>query len=232
MQRKDAILLAASDHFGRFGFRGASLRHIARDASVSLTLLNHHFGSKGDMLMAVVDRHRPILDQRVVVLRRLTAGGIGTFTPHDLVQAWIRIDSEAATQPEGQLFLRLLARVIDDPAEDGLPIARDGLDPAALAFVDALQTCYPQASRHAVASAYLWVSASLSKFLTGTRQVLRLADADRADLDDRADLVGRAGEPAYDDDQARLARFLVAGIDASLGETVPLARRDLSDAVN
>ena len=50
MLRKQAILLAATEHFGRFGFRGASLRDIARSAGVSLTLLNHHFGSKAQLL--------------------------------------------------------------------------------------------------------------------------------------------------------------------------------------
>ena len=202
-QRKDAILLAASDHFGRFGFRGASLRDIARDAGVSLTLLNHHFGCKSALLSAVVAAHRPMLQERVAVLRRLTNAGSGGFTPRDLVRAWIGIGFETAALPEGLQFLRLLARVIDDPSEDGVESLRDPLDEAALVFIDALQQCCPGASRHAAASACLCVSAALSKLLVSGGRLARIAGA---------------GQPrSADAEQAWLERFLVAGIDAALG---------------
>lgn len=203
MQRKDAILNAASDHFGRFGFRGASLRDIARDAGVSLPLLNHHFGCKSALLSAVVAANRPMLQQRVAVLERLTSAGAGGFAPRDLVRAWIGIGFETAALPEGLQFLRLLARVIDDPSEDGVEGVRNQLDEAALVFIDALQQCYPEASRHAAASTYLCVSASLLKILVGGRRMLRIAGADQAQ------------PPSVD--LARLERFLVAGIDAALG---------------
>jgi AcrR family transcriptional regulator len=203
MQRKNAILFAANHHFARHGFRGASLRDIARDAGVSLTLLNHHFGSKFQLLSAVIDAHRAMLDERVTALLAATAAGPGNFTARDLVQVWIRIGFETAAATDGEMFLRLVARVIDDPSEEAAQVVREKLDDAALIFIDALQQCYPAATRYAAASAYIYVSASLLKFLVSSKRLFRLA---------------QAGAPASPiaEDQERLTRFLVAGIEAAL----------------
>jgi len=203
MQRKNAILLAANHHFAHHGFRGASLRDIARDAEVSLTLLNHHFGSKFQLLSAVIDSHRAMLDERASALLAATAAGPGKFTVRDLVQIWIRIGFETAAQADGETFLRLMARVIDDPSEEAAQVVREKLDDAALVFIDALQQCYPEASRYAAASAYIYVSASLLKFLVGSKRLFRLAQA------------GAPVDP-FAEDQERLTRFLVAGIEAAL----------------
>ena len=203
MQRKNAILLAANHHFAHHGFRGASLRDIAREAGVSLTLLNHHFGSKFQLLSAVVDTHRKMLDERASALLAVTRAGPGRFTVRDLVQVWIRIGFDTAAEPDGEMFLRLMARVIDDPSEEALQVVREKLDDAALIFIDALQQCYPDASRYAAASAYIYVSAALLKFLVGSRRLFRLARA-------------AAPDDSNGDDEARLTRFLVAGIEAAL----------------
>ena len=203
MQRKNAILLAANHHFAHHGFRGASLRDIARDAEVSLTLLNHHFGSKFQLLSAVIDSHRAMLDERSSALLVLTAAGPGRFTVRDVVRVWIRIGFETAARTNGEMFLRLMARVIDDPSEEAAQVVREKLDDAALVFIDALQLLYPGATRYAAASAYIYVSASLLKFLVGSKRLFRLA---------------HAGAPAdtNGEDQERLTCFLVAGIEAAL----------------
>ena len=203
MQRKNAILLAANHHFAHHGFRGASLRDIAREAGVSLTLLNHHFGSKFQLLSAVIDSRREMLDERASALLAVMRSGPGSFTVRDLVQVWIRIGFETAAEADGEVFLRLMARVIDDPSEEAAEVVREKLDDAALVFIDALQQCYPGVGRYAAASAYIFVSASLLKFLVGSKRLFRLARAD-APADPDAE------------DRARLTRFLVAGIEAAL----------------
>jgi len=208
MQRKSAILLAANHHFAHHGFRGASLRDIARDAGVSLTLLNHHFGSKFQLLSAVIDHHRPMLDERTSAVQAVVQGGPGTFTIRQLVQAWIRIGFETAALPDGEMFLRLVVRVIDDPSEEAAEVVRDKLDDAALALIDALQQCYPNATRYAAASAYLYVSSASLKFLIGSKRLFRLAQ------------VG-APHDANAEDRERLTTFLVAGIEATLGAQAP-----------
>ncbi len=52
----DRILDAAEQLFSRRGFYGASLRDIARQASVQMSLVNYHFGPKEDLFRQVVRR--------------------------------------------------------------------------------------------------------------------------------------------------------------------------------
>ncbi|HEX4508477.1 MAG TPA: TetR/AcrR family transcriptional regulator [Burkholderiaceae bacterium] len=195
MQRKSAILLAANAHFAHFGFRGASLRDIAREAQVSLTLLNHHFGSKFQLLLAVIDAHQDVLDERAAALRTLVDDP-GGFSVHDIVSSWVRLGFATAGQPDGEMFLRLVARVIDDPEEEAVQVVREKLDDGALLFIDALLRCHPDASRYQAACAYQCFNAALLKFLIGSRRVLRLA---RAELSDDPVVALRASSSVADD---------------------------------
>lgn len=55
-QRSSDILDAATSVFAAHGYHGGSLRDIARQLDVSLTSVVHHFGSKYDLLEAVLER--------------------------------------------------------------------------------------------------------------------------------------------------------------------------------
>lgn len=204
MQRKQAILLAATEHFGRFGFRGASLRDIARDAGVSLTLLNHHFGSKASLLAATVDSQDARLDQRAAALTDVQRGASGTWGVRELVQAWVDADSATAATRDGRLFLQLVARIGADTCNEFDPAIRAGLDRGAQVFIEALQRCRPQASRRAAESACLWLGAVVDRSLVPTQPLS--GDTERGD----------APEAANRDDEERLIRFLTAGVEAAL----------------
>ena len=55
-QRASDILDAAATVFATHGYHGGSLRDIARQLDVSLTSVVHHFGSKYELLEAVLER--------------------------------------------------------------------------------------------------------------------------------------------------------------------------------
>ena len=55
-QRASDILDAATTVFSNHGYQGGSLRDIARELDLSLTSIVHHFGSKYDLLEAVLER--------------------------------------------------------------------------------------------------------------------------------------------------------------------------------
>lgn len=55
-QRSTDILDAATAVFATHGYRGGSLRDIARQLDVSLTSIVHHFGTKYELLEAVLER--------------------------------------------------------------------------------------------------------------------------------------------------------------------------------
>jgi AcrR family transcriptional regulator len=204
MQRKQAILLAATEHFGRFGFRGASLRDIARDAGVSLTLLNHHFGSKASLLAATVDSQGARLDQRAAALAAVQRGAPGNWGVRELVQAWVGTDFATAATRDGRLFLQLVARIGADTCNEFDPAIRAGLERAAPVFIEALQRCCPQASRRAAESACLWLAAVVDQSLLRTQPL-----SDDTECED-------APEAVAHHDKERLIRFLAAGVEAAL----------------
>ena len=66
---KDKILDAAERLFAESGFAGVSLRTIIRDAGVNTASVHYHFGSKGGLITAVLERRAgPVNDARLVLL--------------------------------------------------------------------------------------------------------------------------------------------------------------------
>lgn len=66
---KDIILDAAEELFARNGYYGTSIRHITAEAQVNLASVNYHFGSKENLLKAVIERRFvPINEARFKLL--------------------------------------------------------------------------------------------------------------------------------------------------------------------
>jgi AcrR family transcriptional regulator len=64
-QRREQILLAATEAFARAGYAGTSLEDIATQAGVTRVILYRHFESKSDLYQAVLDRFVGILAAHV-----------------------------------------------------------------------------------------------------------------------------------------------------------------------
>jgi AcrR family transcriptional regulator len=205
MQRKIAILQSANLHFASHGFRGASLRDIARDAKVSLTLLNHHFGSKLDLLGAVVDAHRGVIERRILLFESARRSDPPPPTLSALLAQWVAELCHDAREADGRMFQRLLLRLLDDAETEATALIRARLEGFASSFVGALRALHPQASRRAVALAYVCTTSTALRLVTSMPRVAELAGEEPP----------AEGEvPA--DDQARLVKLLVAGAEAAL----------------
>jgi AcrR family transcriptional regulator len=63
--QKDKILRAALDYFGQQGFNAASMRELAREVGMSQPGLLHHFGTKTNLLIAVIDERDAISNEQV-----------------------------------------------------------------------------------------------------------------------------------------------------------------------
>ncbi len=72
-QTKVAIIAAAEQLFAEAGYRGASLANISERAGVTQSGLLHHFNSKEDLLLAVLDQHG--LNDDALLLKPLGLGG-------------------------------------------------------------------------------------------------------------------------------------------------------------
>lgn len=67
MSTKNKILDAAEDLFAVKGFNGTSLREITSQAEVNLAAVNYHFGSKKELIKAVMSRYMNELSPRLEV---------------------------------------------------------------------------------------------------------------------------------------------------------------------
>lgn len=65
MSTKSKILDAAEDLFAENGFNGTSLREITSLAEVNLAAVNYHFGSKKELIKAVMSRYMNELSPRL-----------------------------------------------------------------------------------------------------------------------------------------------------------------------
>ena len=114
-------LLDAAEHlFAERGFRGTSVRAITDLAGANLAAVGYHFGSKAELLTAVVRRViEPINAAQGAGLDRLLAG---TQDPPvaDLVEAFAGplFDAMLAGDERGARTSRLIMRIIGDPAEE------------------------------------------------------------------------------------------------------------------
>lgn len=71
MNKKDALLLAAKDLFGQYGYNGTTFKLISERAGVALGLLTHHYGNKEKLfLTAGLD----VLERMLTRLRDAVAG--------------------------------------------------------------------------------------------------------------------------------------------------------------
>lgn len=68
-QTAQRILRAAEQIFARGGYRAMTLREVTREAKVNLAAVNYHFGSKSNLMRAIIrDRFEPINAERLRLL--------------------------------------------------------------------------------------------------------------------------------------------------------------------
>jgi AcrR family transcriptional regulator len=141
------ILDASERLFAQEGY-GASLREITTAAGVNLAAVNYHFGSKEELLVAVVLRR---IDEanamRLAALDELEAKGESSV--EELVEVFLRpaLAYAADKQGAGGHFMRLLARVHGDP--DGpwrRVLASGAFDEVQTRFLAAFRAACPNLS--------------------------------------------------------------------------------------
>ena len=108
---KTALLDAAEALFEERGIRGTSLRAITDRAGANIASVNYHFGSKADLVHAVLARRiDPLNAERLRQLDALEARG--DFDLEDVLTALI---GPAVRHEDGYAGLRLLSRMHFEP---------------------------------------------------------------------------------------------------------------------
>ena len=108
---KEKILDTAERLFGEQGYGATSLRHIIAEAGVNLASVHYHFGSKEELLDAVVVRKmEPINRERLALLDEAEAAAAGGLVPIEIfLEAFLKpAVMRAGKDPE---FCRLMGRL-------------------------------------------------------------------------------------------------------------------------
>jgi len=206
---RDRILDAAERLFAeRGGEDGASMRDLAAAASVRLSQLSYHFGSKEALYRAVFTRRASELAQaREDALREALAQPAPSIG--DVMSAFIgpSVRQRLTGGVQGAAFALLTAREAVDPREAARGVLAEHFDPTAARFIAALSSLYPDATPAAAAEAYFFAAGALvMTTMTGGR-ISRLVGpgcAPELKARDAASLV------------QRLTAFCAAGAEAVL----------------
>ncbi len=112
METKDKILDTAQRLIGDQGYAATSVRHIVSLAGVNLAAIHYHFGSKEELLDAVIARKAgPVNQERLRRLDRLEAEANGRPPGvRRVLEAFLMPMAEAADQDPD--FVRLMGRLM------------------------------------------------------------------------------------------------------------------------
>ncbi len=140
---RDAILAAAERLFGEHGIHAVSNRQISEAAGQgNNAAVNYHFGTKADVLRALVQRHSENLD---AIRSRMIAD---ITDPEDLRQ-WVSCAVMSVTEYMDSLgtpswYARLIAQIGADPAYRALdPSDLSDVAPSLQTLREGLSKCLP-----------------------------------------------------------------------------------------
>src|ERR1039457_1617173 len=139
---KDKILDTAERLIGEHGYAATSLRQIIGEAGVNLAAVHYHFGSKEELLDAVVVRKvTPVNEARIARLDRVEAeAGSGPLVVEEVLECFFIPTAEVASRNPG--FVRLMGQI---HAEGMMPrIVEKHFQAMGRRFVAALRRAVPE----------------------------------------------------------------------------------------
>ncbi len=151
-----AILLAGERAFAEFGYNGASMRAIAREASVNQAMIAYYYGSKEGLLDAIVERRAGFVNSRRE--ERLTSlFADGQPTVDGLIEAFLAplIELGMDQQQGGYDYVKLLAVVTHSVDDLSKRVVARHFDGIAMRFTDAFRAIEPRMAESDAIRAYL-----------------------------------------------------------------------------
>jgi AcrR family transcriptional regulator len=139
---KERILDTAERLIGEQGYAATSLRQVIAKAGVNLAAVHYHFGSKEDLLDAVVTRKvTPVNEARIAHLERVEAeAGSGPLAVEKVLESFFIPTAEVASRNPG--FVRLMGQML---AEGMMPrIVERHFHATGRRFVTALRRAVPE----------------------------------------------------------------------------------------
>ncbi len=135
---KEKLLDTAEELFSSQGFAATSLRQIIAAARTNLAAIHYHFGSKEELLDAIVMRKAdPVNQERLRLLDEAEAGGAPVV--EEVLEAFLLPIAAAARKSPG--FVKLMGRI----QAEGLllPVIQRNFQPVLTRFLGALRKALP-----------------------------------------------------------------------------------------
>lgn len=152
--RKDTrsrILDVAEALFSEHGLERVSVRDITKKARVNLAAINYHFGTKEDLIAAVIERQvQPVNDARLAALEKLQASA-GKRGPklESILEAFIRpaVQSCVDSAVEQTTCSKFFGRCLSEPGPEVEDLLKRLFEPLVDRMGEALKRALPRLSR-------------------------------------------------------------------------------------
>lgn len=194
---RERILAAAQRVFLEHGFELATVREITLQAEVNVSAINYYFGSKDELLGAVLDRiMQPYTEARVnaLVHAERLAGPQGPSLAQ-IVEALIRPMVELSRDTTGSRPLtRLIQQIRARPNEGTSRFFTQRVDPSVFQFINAFQRALPHLGRADIFWRYNFAIGAVMQVLIDSDPVtfrLKRLSGDLCDTGDEEEIIAQ-----------------------------------------
>mgnify|MGYP003985571765 CR=1 FL=1 len=190
--------------FAESGFDSVSLRLITENAEANLAAVNYHFGSKEELIVAVVEKLvRPVNQRRLVLLKQINLEGSAAC--QSIVEAFIDPVIEAASRgdEEDQRFCKLMSRCIASRDERITSLVLRQFPEVLAKFVDALRLVCPWISSDVAHMRIMFMAGAMAHSLFHYDKLVIISE-------------GRCDISSLDSLRDELVQFLSAGMSAGI----------------
>jgi AcrR family transcriptional regulator len=183
---KERILDAAERLFATHGFAGTSLRSVTKEAGVNLAAVHYHFGTKEDLLRAVLSRIViPVNRERLEMLEQVeTEAGDQPPSLEGILEAFIAPDLRLIRDlgERGVIITRFLGRSYTEPTEMVQALIREQYEELGQRFMQVAARSLPKVPQTELYWRFKLVVGVLTYILADTDRTERYAE-DLSDVD-------------------------------------------------
>ncbi|TVP81447.1 MAG: TetR/AcrR family transcriptional regulator [Puniceicoccaceae bacterium] len=147
-QTAQRILHAAEKIFAQGGYRAMTLREVTREAKVNLAAVNYHFGSKSNLMRAIIrERFEPINLERLRLLdRSAKAHSPGPIPLVEIFDALFRpmFSSGHNSKAKETTLTQIIGRALAEPADLLRNLHREFFEELSCKFMSEIRRTCPE----------------------------------------------------------------------------------------